>query len=294
MGQTKSPVTVVGLGPMGSALAAAFTKAGHRTTVWNRTPGKAEAIDGAVEAPTIEEAVAASPLAVVCLINNAAVLSTLDTARTELAGRTVVNLTSGSPEQARSVARWAEEGGVDYLDGAILTPTPSIGGPSAAILYSGPETTYEKSRETLASLGGTASHLGEDPGRAAAYDVALLDLFWNCVGGIVHSFALGRAEGIKASELAPFAKPISSMLPGMIEGFAQRIDAGEHPGDRSTIASAASAIDHILDTANAHGLDVGVLTASQNVLNRAVEAGYGSHGLSRLTEVLARPSSADQ
>lgn len=33
-------VTVIGLGPMGQALAAAFLAAGVRTTVWNRTPGK--------------------------------------------------------------------------------------------------------------------------------------------------------------------------------------------------------------------------------------------------------------
>lgn len=32
------PVTVIGLGEMGHALADALITAGHRTTVWNRTP----------------------------------------------------------------------------------------------------------------------------------------------------------------------------------------------------------------------------------------------------------------
>ncbi|MFD4375859.1 NAD(P)-binding domain-containing protein, partial [Streptomyces sp. NPDC058527] len=36
-----TPVTVIGLGSMGSALAAAFLAAGHPTTVWNRTPERA-------------------------------------------------------------------------------------------------------------------------------------------------------------------------------------------------------------------------------------------------------------
>lgn len=35
-----SAVTVLGLGPMGRALAGAFLDAGLRTTVWNRTPGR--------------------------------------------------------------------------------------------------------------------------------------------------------------------------------------------------------------------------------------------------------------
>ena len=43
MGQeTPRPVTVIGLGPMGRAMAAAFLAAGQPTTVWNRTAGKAD------------------------------------------------------------------------------------------------------------------------------------------------------------------------------------------------------------------------------------------------------------
>ncbi|MER6901101.1 NAD(P)-binding domain-containing protein, partial [Amycolatopsis sp. NPDC000740] len=40
-GDIRTPVTVVGLGSMGRALAGAFLAAGHPTTVWNRTPDKA-------------------------------------------------------------------------------------------------------------------------------------------------------------------------------------------------------------------------------------------------------------
>ncbi|WP_234436505.1 NAD(P)-binding domain-containing protein, partial [Streptomyces sp. XY511] len=36
----ESAVTVLGLGPMGRSLAAAFLAAGLPTTVWNRTPGR--------------------------------------------------------------------------------------------------------------------------------------------------------------------------------------------------------------------------------------------------------------
>ncbi|MER6985206.1 NAD(P)-binding domain-containing protein, partial [Streptomyces carpinensis] len=36
-----TPVSVLGLGPMGTALASAFLAAGHPLTVWNRTPGRA-------------------------------------------------------------------------------------------------------------------------------------------------------------------------------------------------------------------------------------------------------------
>ncbi|MFD0493920.1 NAD(P)-binding domain-containing protein [Streptomyces rhizosphaericus] len=68
---SESPVTVLGLGDMGTALARALLRAGHRTTVWNRTAAKAEALaaEGALTAATVGEAVAASPLVVVCLLD---------------------------------------------------------------------------------------------------------------------------------------------------------------------------------------------------------------------------------
>ncbi|CAM5598147.1 6-phosphogluconate dehydrogenase OS=Streptomyces antimycoticus OX=68175 GN=SSPO_095210 PE=3 SV=1 [Streptomyces antimycoticus] len=49
-----SAVTVLGLGPMGRALAGAFLDAGLRTTVWNRTAGRdGELVErGAVSAPS--------------------------------------------------------------------------------------------------------------------------------------------------------------------------------------------------------------------------------------------------
>jgi 3-hydroxyisobutyrate dehydrogenase-like beta-hydroxyacid dehydrogenase len=64
-----TPVTVVGLGLMGQALAEAFLCDGHPTTVWNRTAAKADRLvaQGAKLADSVGDAVAASPLVVVCV-----------------------------------------------------------------------------------------------------------------------------------------------------------------------------------------------------------------------------------
>jgi len=49
MTTTRQTVSFLGLGEMGSALARAVIRAGHPTTVWNRSPAKATALidDGA-------------------------------------------------------------------------------------------------------------------------------------------------------------------------------------------------------------------------------------------------------
>jgi 3-hydroxyisobutyrate dehydrogenase-like beta-hydroxyacid dehydrogenase len=288
---TTHPVTVLGLGPMGRAVAKAFLAHGHPTTVWNRTATKADALLtlGAVHAPTPAAAIAASPLAIVCLRDNAAVHATLDPVAEQLHGKTLVNLTSTSPQQARDTAAWAASLGTDYLAGAIMTPTPSIGQPAALVLYSGPEQIYQAHQQTLATLGGTATHLGHDPGRAAAYDVALLDIFWMSVYGIVHGIAVARAENIAGRQLAPYAQRVLGLLPEMMARFAQQADDRHYPGDRSTIASAAASIDHIIHTTQARRIDSSALAAFNAVVQRAVDAGYGADGLARLVESQKMP-----
>ncbi|OLF17955.1 NAD(P)-dependent oxidoreductase [Actinophytocola xanthii] len=279
-------VTVLGLGPMGHALASAFLAAGHRTTVWNRTPGKADDLlaRGARAAGDPAEALAASELVVACVINYAAVHAILDPVADTLRGRTLVNLSADTPRAARDTAAWAAGHGVDYLDGAIMTPVPSIGTAEAVLLLSGAEPVYRAHEGTLAALGGTATYLGTDPGRAAAYDVALLDLFWTSVAGMTHAFALAAAEDVKAGELAPFAAGIGRLLPMMVEDHAARLDAARFDGDDANIVSATSTLEHIVATAEANGLSAGVQREVLALFRRAVEAGHGQDALAKLTE----------
>lgn len=284
--QTKEAVSVLGLGPMGQALADAFLKNGHPVTVWNRTPGKSDELtrQGAVLAESVTDAAAASELIIICVLDYNAVRSILSPAVEELKGRTVINLTADTPERAREMAGWASANGIDYVDGAIMTPTPTIGEATAVILYSGSEDVYLRHRQTLASLGGKASYLGSDPGRAAAYDITLLNLYWTAMNGYMHSLALARAENIAASDLAPYAHGIVEIMPAIMTQLAEEADRGVYPGDRSNIISAAASMEHITHVAEHHGLDSSILGAGLTVANKAIQAGFGEEGFSRLVE----------
>jgi 3-hydroxyisobutyrate dehydrogenase-like beta-hydroxyacid dehydrogenase len=288
----RHPVTILGLGPMGQALAGALLQAGHPTTTWNRTPEKAEALiaRGATRAETPAEAITASPLTIACVLDYDAVHTIIDPAAEQLHGRTLVNLTADTPARARDTAAWAIEHDIDYLDGAIMTPTTTIGTGDALVLYSGPETVFERYRSTLQSLGGRAMFLGADHGRAAAHDIALLDLFWTSMSGLVHAVALARSEGIAAVELGPYIEGIIGLLPEIATEFVARIDEGRHDGDESTILSAAAGIEHIIHASEQRGLDTGVLAAARTIAQRAIDAGHGEDGFSRLTETLSVPA----
>jgi 3-hydroxyisobutyrate dehydrogenase-like beta-hydroxyacid dehydrogenase len=277
---------------MGRALAGAFLDAGLRTTVWNRTPGRDGALlaRGAVGAASAAEAVAASALTVVCVVNYDAADAVLRDAPVAdaLKGRTVVNLTADTPNRARDTAGWADAHGIRYLDGAIMTPTTTIGTPAAVFLHSGPEDLYREHRPVLDALGGTHTHLGEDIGRAAAYDIALLDVFWTAAAGYAHALAVARAEGVTGRELAPFAQGIAAILPPLFAEWADDADDGTFSGEGNPITSAVSSMAHIVQTSEAHGIDASVMRAAEGLARRVVGLGHGTDGFSRVAELLGR------
>ena len=133
-----SDITVIGLGLMGAALARAIQRAGHDLTVWNRSPARMQPfIDGGVAgAPDVASAVTASPVILIC-IDNYTVTDTMlqsDDIQPLLAGRTVVQLSTGTPKEARAASEWMTAGAVAYLDGAILCSPTSIATDDAQIL----------------------------------------------------------------------------------------------------------------------------------------------------------------
>lgn len=122
-------VSVLGLGPMGHALADALLDAGYRTTVWNRTESKADGLRarGALWAPSPAAAIRASDVTLINVVDHDAVDSVLIAAGAAVDGRAVVGLSSDAPNRARQTAGLVTDAGGRYLDGAIMTPTDVIG-----------------------------------------------------------------------------------------------------------------------------------------------------------------------
>lgn len=281
---TTAPVTVLGLGRMGAALASALLRAGHPTTVWNRTPAKAEALaaEGATVASSAAAAVAAGPLVIVCLSDYAAVRDALN--GSDVDGRVVVNLSSGTSEGGREMAEWAGERGAIYLDGAILTVPAFIGDPSSQILYSGPAEAFA-AHEAVFSVFGKAVHLGADHGLSSVYDVALLGLMWSMLNGFLQGAALVKAAGVDAAAFAPIAARGAVGVTGWLGGYAAQADAGEFPAADASLATHIAAMDHLIHETEALGLDTSLPRQYREIADRAIAAGLGEGGYAGLVEL---------
>ncbi|MFI6445784.1 NAD(P)-dependent oxidoreductase [Kitasatospora sp. NPDC050543] len=287
---TREAVTVLGLGAMGTALADAFLAAGHPTTVWNRSPARTEALAsrGALRADTVAHALAAGRLVVACVLDYAALRELLAGNEEALAGKVLVNLASGSPEQARETAGWAAGCGFEYLDGAIMITPPGIGKPESMLLYSGSPEAFERHRGTLAALGDPLD-LGPDAGLACLYDTALLGLMWSSLSGWLHGTALVGADGVPASTFTPVANRwLSGAVTGFLTRYAPQADAGDYPGDDASLNVHLAAMEHLLHASRARGIDTALPELFQRHAEQAIAAGHGADSYARLIEELTR------
>ncbi|MFC9914992.1 NAD(P)-dependent oxidoreductase [Streptomyces sp. NPDC127197] len=285
-----TPVTVIGLGLMGQALAGAFLKAGHPTIVWNRTSSKADQLvaEGARLAPTVDDALKAGSLTIICVTDYPAMRELLGASDIELDGRTLINLTSGDSAQAREAARWAEQRGAHYLDGAIMAIPPAIGTAEAVILHSGPQSDFEAHKSTLDALG-TVTYLGADHGLASLYDVAGLAMMWSVLNAWLQGTALLRTAGVDAATYAPFAQQIAAGVAEWLPGYAEQVDNGSFPAEVSALETDARAMAHLIEESEAVGVNAELPKLIKAMADRSIAAGHGGEQYPVLIEEFGKP-----
>ncbi|MFE0133729.1 NAD(P)-dependent oxidoreductase [Streptomyces sp. NPDC059037] len=294
MPSTAHSVTVIGLGPMGQAMAAAYLDRGYRVTLWNRTPSRADALveRGATLAETPEQAISANELVILSLIDYDAMYGVIDQAKDAVAGRVFVNLSSDTPEKARAGARWVTEHGGTHLTGGVLSPPPLIGTPDASTFYSGPREAYDTHRAALEVITGKSDYRGEDPGLAALMYQLNMVIFWPAMIAYWQTVAVAAAHGITAAEIAPYAAENFAGMSHFIDFYAPRIDAGNHAGDVDRTSMGLASMEHVVHTAADAGVDTAFPEAVRDIFRRVVDAGHGADSFSRAVEVMRKGASA--
>ncbi|MET8662182.1 NAD(P)-dependent oxidoreductase [Streptomyces griseus] len=291
MNSARNAVTVIGLGPMGHAMAEVLLDRGYAVTVWNRTASRADGLvaRGATLAQSPAEAVAANEVVIISLTDYAAVDAVLEPATHALDGRVLLNLTSATPEEARAGARWAADHGAVQLTGGVNVPPSGIGQPESLTFYSGPREVFDRHRAVLDVLTGRAEHQGEDPGHAALLYQLGVGMFWTAMLGYWQAVALARANGLTAADFLAQADDTANSLTRFFAFYADRIDSGVHTGDVDRLAMGMASVEHVLRTNADSGVDTTLPAAVVDLFRRGVEAGRGADSFSALVELMAKP-----
>ena len=278
---------IVGTGALGTALAAAGLDHGIPTSVWNRTSSRARALAGrgATLQPTVTNLVDSVDVVVVTVSTYADVRSLLAEVRSDLRGRTIVNLSSGTPSDAVALADEVHRRGGRYLDGAAMGGTRLVGDPSATFFYSGDHDAFTEYREALAAFGNPL-FLGAEPGTASAYDTALLGMILGFLTAAYQARALLQRQDIDTER---FPSVVRDYWPFVIDLYARheaQIRTGSITADDGTVDVYVDAVRHVIDTGASLGIDTSLAEAISDLLRRTSDNGHGADGLPFLAETV--------
>ncbi len=286
-------VSMIGLGRMGSALAGGFLRSGSRVTVWNRDPNKAHSIgaEGATVATSLAEALSASDLIAVSVLDYKTSDSLLFSADVEhlLRGRTILELTTGTPVDARTAAAKAAAAAAVYLDGAMMCYPSDVGKPETTIAFSGSRQAFDRYESLLRSLGGNAMYLGENVAAAATLDLALVDYYYGAVVAMLHGFSICESEGFPLESYAQAVEAIAPVLGRTAQIAAKMIPARSYAGAEATNDVHAAALAKIVRTSQEAKLDP-FPHRVMDYFNKALAKGHGPDEIPALYETMRAQS----
>ncbi len=285
-----SDISTVGLGLMGSALARSLVKGGHGVTVWNRSPARMQPLVdvGAAPAASVAAAVEASPVVLVNIDDYPSTRALFEAADVveKLSGRVVVQLSTGTPQEAREFEAWFTSRGADYLDGALLCYPEDIGTPGATIVYSGRRSVFDHCEALLTSLGEDIRFVGERVGSAAALDLAWLSSLYGAYAGAAHGVVLCESEGVDLGLYATVG--VNDAARWIIETVKED-DFGD---PTATLSVWNAALQRIRDHARGANINSEVPDFVTGILDRAEADGHGAEHIAAMVKVLrGTPSS---
>jgi len=272
---------------MGSALAGAFVEDGRSVTVWNRSPEKAAPLveKGARLASGAAAAVVASPVVILCVTNYPASQQILAESGANISGKLLVQLSTGTPQEARGSEAWAQQHNVQYLEGKITGSPSSIGTPSAHILLSGAEDVFRKAEPLLRVLSSQLDYKGAQIGLASAWDMILIMRYYGMFLSLFHSIQICQAEGIPLDQ---YSHLLGEQGKGYEKWLCDNIQSGNYRETSAPLELWAGGIQRVAEQALDSHINAEFPLFISSLFQKAMAAGYGREEVSAVYKVLVR------
>ena len=281
---------LIGTGRMGIALGERLLDLGERLVVWNRSSERAAGLiaRGAVAAQSPADVARQAAVSIVIVRDDNALIDVYQgpngLVSESLAGRTVVEMTTGSVSAIKRMATAVAECGGVFVDAPVSgTITPARAGQLLVMAGGAPEA-LEHARPLLEKLSRKIVHAGP-VGSGMAMKLTLnlpLAIYWEALG---EALALGRAYGLDVPTLLSLIADskaavgaLASKLP-VILGETGRVEF-DVAGMRKDLAA-------MLDSAAAVGIPLDAEEVAARSASRAIEAGLGQRDLATVVRFIA-------
>jgi 3-hydroxyisobutyrate dehydrogenase-like beta-hydroxyacid dehydrogenase len=286
MGGSEMKVTVIGLGAMGSAIAKCLVRGGIETCVWNRTPDKAAPLAalGARVAATPGEAVAASPLVIVCIKSHRETAELMEALGGALAGKTVCDMSTGDTGDAERLVAALRSNGADFMLGMINAYPSGIGEADTTILTVGSAAAWAEHGDVIRRLGGKSARVGETPAALAALFAGLFTARQGFMFGMIYGALVCQKAGIPMQVYADQLPATLKLVHDYHALFAKTVPAGEYDDAEASLKTYALAQEDALKSFRATGAPAEFLELMYARTDEALKDGLGDKQLTVLVE----------
>ena len=193
-------IAFLGLGVMGYPMAGHLARAGHRVTVYNRTPARAQswvAQHGGKSAATPAEAARGAELVIMCVGNDNDVRNVVAGKDGALAGMAadaiLVDHTTASAKVAREMYAAARAKGVGFLDAPVSGGQAGAENGKLTIMVGGDAPVFARAESVLAHYARAVTLLGESGAGQLTKMVNQI-----CIAGLLQALS----EGINFAQRA--------------------------------------------------------------------------------------------
>ena len=278
-------IGVMGLGLMGSAIAARLLEMGRPVVVWNRTAAKAGPLvdAGAVLAESPDDLFAAADVVIAVTASTAEVQAAVEASRARLAGVDFINLVTGSPRQVRALKGAVEAGSGRFFSGTLQCYPGQIGQAEALVLCAGDEGVWERQGALIRGLGGAAVNLGTDAAIPNVLDSSITAcFFFGAMTCCMEAANFVQKEGVDLKLFRELLGRSLRQMPEALNGLLDALEAGDFASDQATIEIYARAQQLFLGAYKDVGASDFMLDAMTRRMWATVEAGDGGLGFPAL------------
>jgi 3-hydroxyisobutyrate dehydrogenase len=279
-------VAFLGLGIMGSRMAANVRDAGHDLVVWNRTRAKADAFGGAVAA-TPAEAAAHADVVITMVVDGAQVEEVLlgddGAAHGARDGALFVDMSTIGPTAAKAIGARLAERGLRFVDAPVTGSSPKAEAGTLTIMAGGETEDVERARALFEAMGDTIVHAGP------LGQGQMVKLINNSLAA-ANTVALGEALLAGAATGTDLDALVAVMAAGSAGSAMLDLKAKpmrEH--DFSTLFKTEHMLKDVrlcLEETQAAGVPFGAAARAREVLTATVGRGHGDDDFAAVIEAL--------
>ena len=271
-------IAFFGMGMLGSGFVRALRRRGEEVQVWNRTHGKAQALeaDGARAFARPEDAARGAERIHLSLSDDASVDDVLELARPGLSPGVVIvdHSTTSASGTAERAKRWGERG-MPFLHAPVFMGPQNALESTGLMLVSGDPARVEALSPALTAMTGKLANLGPRPDAAAAFKLMGNLFLMFLTTGLADMLALAKALDVSPADAS---KLFDMFNPGATIGARmKRITDAKFDEPSWELSMARKDARIMLEEAARASVPLAVLPAIAARMDAVIAEGHGGH-----------------